>query len=90
MRPGPLVPGTDRGDRPIVRLGVGPGVVGQDALDSDALTGEPDGGVEQRLAGAAGALIGHVGYVREAAVVVDHDLEVVVERVSGLGRDPSR
>ena len=42
------------------------------------MAGEPDGGVEQGLAGAPGALVGHLGDGGEAGVIVDDDLEVVV------------
>jgi hypothetical protein len=59
---GPLVASLERLDRALeggtrVRLAV----VGQDPLDPDAMAGEPDRGVEQEMAGTAGALVGYVG-----------------------------
>src|SRR4029079_149561 len=47
-------------------------------LDPDTVAREPDRGVEQGLARAAGALVGDVRDVGQAGVGVDDDLEVVV------------
>ena len=49
-------------DRPgIGRAGVGPGIVGQDPLDPDAVVGEPDGGVKQDLRGRRCAFVEDMG-----------------------------
>jgi hypothetical protein len=72
--PGSLVASADRLDRPGVgRARVGPGVVGQGALDANAEAGEPDGRVEQGAARAAGALVRDVGDIGERGLLVDHD-----------------
>ncbi len=81
--PGPLVADLDLLDRPGVCLTrVGPGVVGQNPLDADAVAGEPDRRVEEGPAGAAGALVADVGDIRQPGGVVDHHLDVVVAELA--------
>ena len=88
IRPGPLVPCLDRLDSPLeggARIGLA--VVGQDPFDPDAVAGEPDGGVEQGPAGAAGRLVRNVSDVRQPGGIVDDHLEVVVaEPAAGTSR----
>ena len=98
--PRPLVAGCDRLDRAGVgrarvgRARVGPGIVDQDALDPDTMTGEPDGRIEQSLAGGARALVRNVGDIGQPGGIVDDDLEMVVPEQAAstarFGRPSSR
>ena len=84
--PGATMAGLDGGERPSVgRARIGPGVVGQDPLDADPVTSEPDRRVEQGPGRALGALVSDVGHVGKAGGIVDEDLEVI----RAAGRRPT-
>jgi hypothetical protein len=59
-------------------LGVGPGVVGQDAFDGDAVGGEPGGGSSQEGRPGGGGFVGQVFDVGQAGAVVQGGVQVGV------------
>jgi hypothetical protein len=86
VRPSPLVASTQFGDDTgIARaMGIGPAVVGQDALDGDAALSELGRGDLKRPSRRDSRLVRDRDHDSEPAVVIDDDFDVVVAEAGSV------